>query len=172
MKIKGVKDTINAFKRYGDEGLALLSAETQSAANEMTAKAKKYAPKDQGGLAQEIQPQTIDELNYRVVSGADYSGYVEFGTGKRVAIPAEFTSLASKWKGKGKGNFKDGLGSIRRWCKLHGIDEDAAYPIFMSILDKGLRARPFMYPAFVEIRAKYPKDLERALKALNKKFNG
>ena len=48
---------------------------------------------------------------------------------------------------KGKGNFEDGLESIKDWCRKKGIDVKLAYVIFVNILNKGIEPQPFLYPA-------------------------
>ena len=79
--------------------------------------------------------------------------------------------IASQFKGKKAGSFEQGLRAIKDWCKSKGIPEDAAYPIFMSILRKGQKARPYLYPAFVKGRTQYLKDLKKLLKDLTKKYD-
>ena len=52
-----------------------------------------------------------------------------------------------------------------------GIPENAAYPIFMSILKKGQEPQPYLYPAFVKGGTQYLKDLKKLLKDLTKKYD-
>ena len=107
---------------------------------------------------------------YSIIVGLNYGVYVEFGTGKQVQVPSELRDIASKFKGR-KGSFKEGLESIKDWCRSKGIDEKAAYPIFISILEKGITPQPYLYPSFVEGRKQYLKDLKDYLKELTNKYN-
>lgn len=169
--ISGQKNVINNLKRFAKEGEVVAEKLIKVKSQEITAEAKREAPVDIGNLRANIENQEINPLKYVIVAQAPYSAYMEFGTGKRVSVPPEFAKMAGEFKGKKTGSFKDGLDRIKKWCRSHGIDEDAAYPIFMSILKKGLEPQPFMYPAFVFGRKTYKKDLEAQFQILIKKFN-
>ena len=94
---------------------------------------------------------------------------MEFGTGTKVQVPAEFSDMAKSFQSGSKGNFKQALENIKLWCKKKGIDEKAAYPILLSILRVGVNPQPFFYPAWIATKKRYVKDLENLLKTLNKK---
>lgn len=170
MSVKGLKEVLQSLKVFGDVATKEIGETTQNVAKEIEADAKKLAPSNLGTLRKTIHNEKVDELNYKVVSPADYSAYVEFGTGKKVSVPSELSELASKFKGKG-GGFEKGLQSIKDWCRNKGIDESAAYPIFMSILRNGIRPQPFMYPAWKKGQTQYVIDLKDLLKDLTKKYN-
>ena len=169
--IKGLKKVIKDFERFGDEGAKEFAKITKFQAQEIAADAKVNAPSNFGKLKQSIKDEKIDPLNYKIAVHEEYGAYVEFGTGAKVSVPKELQSLASQFRGGSKGTFEQGLRSIKDWCKTKGIPEDAAYPIFMSILKKGLRPQPYLYPAFVKGRALYLDDLKDSIKHLTKKFN-
>lgn len=167
--IKGIDKVIKELKKFGNEADELIGETTSLIADEIVLDAKARAPKDKGKLAQSIHKEKINELNYKVVVGLEYGAYIEFGTGVKISIPAELQDQASKFKGK-KGSFKEGLQSIKDWCKSKGIDEKYAYPIFISILQKGITPQPFLYPAYVKGRNQYLKDLKTVLNKLVKKY--
>ena len=97
---------------------------------------------------------------------AEYAGFVEFGTGSHVSVPPEFAGIASKVRSRPRAKFPEALQKIKDWCKRLGIDTKAAYPILMSILRKGLMARPFFYPAY-RLGVQYMrKESKEALKRL------
>lgn len=169
--ISGSDKIINNLKKFGEEGLIITEKLLKIKSQEIANKAKELAPVDIGNLRENIVNEEIAPLQYQVSAKAFYSAYMEFGTGKRVKVPQEFNSMALEFKRKGKGDFQEGLESIRIWTKHVGIPEEAAYPIFMSILKKGLKPRPFMYPAYVYGRKTYKKDLAFEWERLIKKFN-
>jgi hypothetical protein len=59
------------------------------------------APANFGKLGQSINSFKVTETSYKVVAGAPYAAYVEFGTGGLVSVPAELKDIAITWKGKG-----------------------------------------------------------------------
>ena len=117
-----------------------------------------------------VEDECVDEMAFDSEDEAkEYAGYMEFGTGTKVQVPAEFSDMAKSFQSGGKGNFKQALENINLWCKKKGIDEKAAYPILLSILRVGVNPQPFFYPAWVATKKRYVKDLENLLKTLNKK---
>jgi HK97 gp10 family phage protein len=170
-KIKGIDKVLKNFKQFGEEGLKEFGDITNINAKGIAAMAKTNAPKNLGKLAQSIHEEKITNLNYRIKVGSDYGVYLEFGTGRKVSVPPELQKEAARFKGRGMGSFEEGLKSIKDWCRSKGIDVKAAYPIFISILEKGIEPQPYLYPAFVKGRIRYIKDLKGSLKHLTKKFN-
>ena len=167
--IKDLDKVIKQLKGLGEDGVKMISNVTQANASEIAANAKVLAPSNNGKLRQSIHTVKIDELNYKIVVGVSYGAYVEFGTGVKVQIPTEMKEIAARFKGGGGGSFKEGLKSIEDWCRSKGIDVKLAYVIFVSLLNKGIDAQPFLYPAFVKGRRQYIKDLEKGLETLIKK---
>ena len=169
VKVKGIKDTLKDFSQFGKEAEKEVSEITIINANEITANAKIAAPGNIGKLHQNIYTVELDKLNYKVVVGVEYGAYVEFGTGRKVSVPKEFQDQADKFRNQG-GSFEEGLQAIRDWCRQKRIDEDAAYPIFISILNNGIEPQPFLYPAYVKGKKTYVKGLNKALDQLVKKY--
>jgi len=170
MAVKGLKKVLSNLKKFGAEAAVEIDISTMATAEAIKRSAKTLAPKDMGKLAQSIDTVPIGEADYKVVVVADYGAYVEFGTGTKVQVPAEMQEIASQFKNKKSGSFETGLRAIKDWCKNQGIEESAAYPIFISILNKGIQPQPFLYPAFVKGRKEYKKDLKKLLKKLTKKY--
>ena len=142
---------------------------TQANAIEMAGDATKRAPEAFGKLKQSIDYSRVVFLKWKTTVNKEYAGFMEFGTGTKVQVPAEFSDMAKSFQSGGKGNFKQALENIKLWCKKKGIDEKAAYPILLSILRVGVNPQPFFYPAWVSTKKRYVKDLENLLKTLNKK---
>ena len=168
--IKGLASTIAELRAYGKDIDKMIDAETESIAFQIETDAKKLAPKNFGKLAQSISHAKVKPALYKVTVNELYGAYMEFGTGSKVNVPAEFTDMASSFKGKKQGTFKQGLEAIKVWCKSKGIPEEAAYPIFAKILGAGINPQPFLYPAWVKGKKDYQNNLERLLKSLNKKI--
>ena len=167
-----MKKLLKDLQALGKEGEDSIAVVTKGVANEIALDAKtRLQPNvDRGKLIGSVYVEETDKLTQAIGSRLPYAGYIEFGTGVKVEIPAEMREVAASIRGKGGGSFKEGLKAIKEWCKRKGIDEDAAYPIFVSILNNGQTAKPFLYPAFVKGRKQYIKDLEIELKRLTKKI--
>lgn len=172
IQVKNIKKIQDAFVKYGNEAVKEFSEITKIKALETVDTAQSLVPRNNGTLAQSIKQTEITQLTYHVGTNEPYAPYMEFGTGPRVRVPAEFQEMANRAKGNSNGSFKDGLLAIKEWCRKKGIDEKAAYPIFVAILNNGLEPRPFMYPAYLKAKSTYAKDIKQALKLLNKKYNG
>lgn len=163
------------FNRLGKEKDIVIDDLVFDTALYVQDQAKKYARdragSDTGALVQKIRAYKEKNQMASVISEAPYSGYVEFGTGKQVRIPPEFADMASKIRRKRKGKFREGLRAIEDWCGRNGIRKEAAYPIFMAILRRGLKARPFMYPAYLRGRRKLIENATTELNKMLKKYN-
>jgi HK97 gp10 family phage protein len=171
MASKGLNQTIAKLKAYGKEMEKLINAEVQATAIQIENDAKKLAPKNFGKLAQSISHSKVDESTYKVTVNELYGAYMEFGTGTKVKVPAEFADMAKTFKGKkSKGTFKQALESIKLWCKAKGIDEKAAYPILAKILGAGVNPQPFLYPAYKKGEKTFEDNLKKILEAKEKKI--
>ena len=168
--IKGLASTIAELRAYGKDIDKMIDAETESIAFQIETDAKKLAPKNFGKLAQSISHAKVKPALYKVTVNELYGAYMEFGTGSKVNVPAEFADMAATFKGKKQGTFKQGLEAIKVWCKSKGIPEEAAYPIFAKILGAGINPQPFLYPAWIKGKKDYQNNLEKMLKRLNKKI--
>jgi HK97 gp10 family phage protein len=122
--------------------------------------AVKKAPAAFGKLRQQIGIESSNDYEKKVVSNADYSAYVEFGTGGKVDVPSEWQQIANEAKGKSGKSFEDGLEAIKEWCRLKGKDQAAAYPILISVIRDGQEPRPFMYPAWQKVKEQFKKDID------------
>ena len=171
-KIKGLNKLLKKFDRFGEEAKTVISQTVEGTAKELVIRARQNAPKDQGDLQQSIIDEPINKLNYRVVVNSPHGAFVEFGTGKKVSIPNELKDQAAKFRGGQGGTFEEGLKAIREWCIRKGIDEKAAYPIFVSILNNGIEPQPYLYPAYVRAKVEFVEDLKGDLKYLTNKYNG
>lgn len=168
--IKGVSSVISELRKFGKDAEKMIDAETEAIAFQIESDAKRLAPKNFGKLAQSISHSKPRPLNRIITVNELYGAYMEFGTGTKVKVPAEFSEMASSFKGSRGGTFEQGLEAIKIWCIAKGIDEKAAYPIFAKILGAGINPQPFLFPAWQKGKKDYVKNLEALLKRLNKKI--
>lgn len=167
---KGIRETIAKLQGFGKDVEKQINADIEATAIQIEGDAKKLAPKNFGKLAQSISHLKVKNLTWKVTVNEIYGAYMEFGTGTKVKVPAEFAKMAKTFQGKGKGTFKQALEAIKVWCKSKGIDEKAAYPILAKILGAGVNPQPFLYPAFKKGEKDLLKNLETMLKKYNKKI--
>ena len=167
---RGVNKTIAELRQFGGDIEKKINAETQAIALQIEGDAKRLAPKNFGKLAQSISHQKVKESNYKVTVNEFYAAYMEFGTGTKVNVPAEFQSMANTFKGATGKSFADGLEAIKIWCRHKGIDEKAAYPIFAKILGAGINPQPFLYPAWVRGKNDYRQNLNALLKRMKRRI--
>ena len=170
MAVKGVAQTIAELRKFGKDAEKLINLETETIANQIAKEAKERAPKNYGKLAQSISHEKINPANYKVTVNEMYAAYMEFGTGGKVQVPAEFSNMAASFKGGTGRSFKDGLEAIKIWCRAKGIDEKAAYPIFAKILGAGINPQPFLYPAWMKGKTDYQNNLTKLLKNFKRKI--
>lgn len=138
--------------------------------------AQTFAPTDEAHLKNSISyiKATARNLVVEVVVATNYAAYLEFGTRSFAAayvstLPANWQAFAKEYKGPaGSGSLEEMLLRIMEWVRRKGIagtysvktkrrtgnkgardfeDAEAAYPIALAILRKGIRAHPFLYPA-------------------------
>jgi len=101
MAVKGLKNVLSNLKKFGSEAAVEIDIATMATALDIAKNAKTLARKDMGKLAQSIYEVKISESDYKVVVGASYGAYVEFGTGKKVQVPTELKEIAIQFKGAG-----------------------------------------------------------------------
>lgn len=171
-KVEGISKLIKQFEKFGEDVKLRADAELSDTADEIADIAKKNAPANLGKLKQGIQPlRGRNKLQWGVVAKEPYSGFVEFGTGIKVFVPAEMKDIANSIRNNKTDGPGTALDAIQDWCRQKGIDEQAAWPILMSILNEGLRPRPFLYPAWIQGGANGVYRLSKMLDKEVKKFN-
>lgn len=163
LTITGLGELRARLANAGKNITSMVSAELQDGANGISAEAKQRAPGDQGILRNLITAAKIDPLNWQVVSGAEYSPYVEFGTGAKVSIPPGLEEYAAQFKGSGGSTGLSAKEAIFAWCERHGIDKEAWYAIYISIMVNGIKPQPFFFPA---VNRQTPIIIDRVNKAI------
>ena len=137
-----------------------------------------------------IRPNNEKPLEKHITVNAFYAPFIEFGTGKFAAqyvgsLPADWQAYAAQFKGKkGEGDFQDFYHNMIKWVMAKGIHGKTksdrskkgkkaeaqaaaiAYMMCLSIIKKGIKAQPFLYPAYAEQKEKIKRDVEAVLKSL------
>lgn len=103
MELSGADDFIKRLEKASEAIQIQTQTEITSGAQDIAAEAKQRAPVNFGILKNLISfiPAEKSQNGYQaeVVSAADYSAYVEFGTGTKVEVPGDLTEFALQFKG-------------------------------------------------------------------------
>lgn len=152
------------LSKFTKEKIAALKKVVTKSGYNVRAGAIAKVPKMFGVLRNSISLKYGAEgLAVRVDSNADYAPYVEFGTKSKVEVPPELAEYASQFRGGKGGSFDDLLESIKLWALRKGLPESAAYPIAVKIAKEGVKAQPFLYPAFKEEQARFLERIRQAM---------
>lgn len=160
------KETKVALNKFSDNVVKDAKAQLQHGTG-------KGPTSNTGHLANSING-TVTGNQAKITVTANYAAYIEFGTRKFAAkyvatLPADWKAYASTFKGKGGGTLDEFIQDIMQWVRQKGIGgqltksgnlsekkssldamQQAAYAIALNILQNGIRAQPFLYPAVVK----------------------
>lgn len=161
ISVKGLDQIRKKFGKLPESLSVQVDAEMASVANDFVNGAVAAAPVDQGLLKNSITFDRIGSMNYRVVSAAEQSPYIEFGTRSRVKVPSGLQAYAAQFRQKtGRKGAKK---AIFDWCKRKGLPQDAWFPIFISIMTNGIEAKPFFFPQLPIAQVKLSSQLKEAV---------
>lgn len=132
----------------------------------MVAEARRLAPVDRGFTKNSITKERRGDFNIAFIVGTAYAAMNEFGTGDYMDIPPELEQDALVFKGYKHGDFNEFLQEIKEWCGRKGIDENAAYPIAITILNRGIKPQPFFWPAYNKYKDQMIDEANRELQKL------
>jgi HK97 gp10 family phage protein len=168
--ITNISEVLGKLQSFDKKVQQDVKDEVNASALNIQSGAKRLAPVNLGQLRNSIylKEQKVDKgFVFSVGSNASYAPYVEFGTGGKVSIPAGFEQLASGFKGKKAGTFKDMVQALTLWVRRKGIgggnDKSIAYAIAISILKKGMRPQPFLIPSFETEKPKMINNIKKAI---------
>jgi hypothetical protein len=99
--IRGFKEIEAALNRKIEAVSKGVDEEMDKAVLEINAKQVSYTPVDTGLLRESNTFDVSKPLNKNLRNNTEYAGYVEFGTGGLVNIPAGLEDTAITWKGAG-----------------------------------------------------------------------
>lgn len=141
------------MRRHLDDALARGARETADAA-------KRRAPKAFSTLTNSIREHTVGELHYEVRPAVAYSGHVEAGVQGPLASMPNLMGL-SMW--------------VRRKLGVSDIGEAGrlAFVIGRKLQREGIKAQPYMKPAFEEKDARVRAMMKGAVaRGLSEVFGG
>lgn len=188
IQIQNLDAVLRKFKITELKTVGLLRDELNAFGLDVERDAKTLAPTDEGNLKNSIS-YNIAGLDLEITVSANYAAYVEFGTRRYAAeyvskLPADWQSFAKQYQGKTGGSLDEMLLRIMEWVKRKGLagtysvktgrrtgaqsarpiqDAEVAYPIALAILRNGIRAQPFLYPAYEKNRKQFIDNLKRIL---------
>lgn len=149
--IPNLAQALRSIDTYSKEMQQEVDDEMTKTAYEAVNEMQQLAPRDDGNLAAHIAVVKNEFLEKQIESGAEYSAYVEFGTGTNVDVPniEGIQQFAMQFKGEGKQGthpvrFKDGT-----WA--------------MVPYQLNLRPHPFFFPAIQHQALDLPKKLKDIL---------
>jgi HK97 gp10 family phage protein len=135
MEIKGLNTVIANIRKYGKEAEKDIEGVTELVARNIEKNAKSSAPADFGKLGQSIQAVKETPLNWKVEAGGIIAPYAPF---------VEF----------GTGGLVDVPNELKdQAIKFKG----------KGIKQINLRARPFLYPAYLRGKVEYLDKLKKVL---------
>lgn len=83
---------------------------------------------------------------------------MEWGTKTKASVPGWLSSYAQQFKGGVKGG--DAKRHIYAWCKRVGVPEEKWFLVFVSIMQKGVKPRPFFFKQKAHVQKKLLSDLK------------
>jgi hypothetical protein len=134
--------------------------------------AKINAPVNEGALRESIN---FTAYNLKIAVGAyiEYAAFVEFGTKSFAAayvasLPEDWQAFAAEHQGTGEGTFAELLTAIMKWVELKGLAtgkdiKQASYLIARKIVRDGIKAQPYLYPAFEKNKLELIENLKAQL---------
>lgn len=165
IEIKGLDEAFRKLDLSSKKYEAVLNQNLGEAVVNIDREAKRRIPRGATNqLAVSNRWEKEGNLRFSVFNTAYYAPYVEFGTRSKTQVPAGLSAYAAQFKGKGRGDFNDFLKAIKLWCRRKGIDEKAAWPIAISILNEGTAPQPFLFPSYENERPKLIERLKQDLK--------
>jgi HK97 gp10 family phage protein len=177
IKLDGLKEAIGEIdqieKKMENDVDALVAAAAYDTNDDAISNIQQKGAVDLGAGGGLISHQAVSDAGdrqYEVRNSAKWAPFVEWGTGRQVQVPDEWAAYARQYRGPYPGTWAQFEQNIKAWMKRHGIPDktdeghDLTYLIMVKILERGLPARPFLYPAYVKNKAKLIDDLKKLFK--------
>jgi hypothetical protein len=165
--------TISGFKEFGDkmnklatQWPGLLDNIAGEAAGKWATLADLSAPIDQGYLHNAVSSTPVSAGVWEVTSPALYSPYMEWGTKTLVNVPSDLSSYASQFMGGG-GQGANVKQMIYEWVLRKGLAKSAQWPIFISIMRKGVRPHPFFFQHRPVVEQQLMGDLKQLIESID-----
>ena len=187
LNLSGMDNLTKRLKTIKDDLTKGVAEEISASTLKIEKDAKRNAPVNLGTLRQSIHGEsTINGMTGKVIVGASYGAYVEFGTGGKVSIPVGYEDFAGQFRGKSGGTLEEFITALTLWVKRKGLagtysvktgrrlgsnvirkseDEKLARFLAIKILKNGIRPQPFLIPAYEDEKPKLFKRLKTLLNA-------
>lgn len=184
VKLTGLDGIMVAINKTVKDAEKETKVALETFASAVEKQAKKNAPANEGNLRNSIVG-TVKGMTASITVTANYAAYLEFGTRKFAAryvatLPADWKAYAATFKGKGGGTFDQFIQDIMQWVRQKGIGalttksgnvseskgsldamQSAAYAIALNILQNGIRAQPYLFPAVTDHTPKLIEDIKK-----------
>ena len=150
VELQGAKEITDLLKRVPKEKEAEVKAEMGDVALKIQRRAKAYlrtqAAMDTGHLSTTILAEfSPTKIEAEIGPTAKYGPYIEFGAGPAV----------------GRKKFFPPMEALESWARQHGFE--SAWPICKAISERGLRARPYLTPAYDDFEGELLIRLQRVM---------
>lgn len=180
-------DLLDRLKRAPALLVQEVSRELKDSADRITGGAQRDAPVDEGALRRGISNYKVSDTEYMITSAARHSPFIEWGTKRRVSVPAALQKYAQQFKG-GQGNggsVEEFLKAIMGWVRRKGIRidsaakfksgqrkgknrqltiEQTAFIIFHFINIRGIKPQPFFFHNLTKEEPVLIKNINNVLK--------
>lgn len=195
LKVQGISQFKKKLSNLPAKLQKEVGGEIEASTRAINAKQVRQVPIDEGGLKQSVVYNKAKPLEFELFASKHYAPFMEFGTKSRVQIPAELQDYAKQFNLKGpqigfdaffkiildwvhrKGlNSKNALSgrfSVKTKRRLGSKNEqlqedfEAAWPIALSILKKGVHPHPFFFQAFFDERKALVERVRKIVEGIN-----
>ena len=162
--VKGLKELQKKFKEIPVNVAEEVDGAMFVAATDFESRAIDAAPENHRRLINGITGKQLGVMDWKVVSAAEYSAYVEWGTRTRVSVPADLAQYAQQFMGPSGGTAEQAKVAIYEWCRLKGIPQEDWWWIFMKIMTVGINPHPFFFIQREPVYKQLVKDCQEAIK--------
>lgn len=141
--LSGFKQFQDKLKKLPQQVQKEVGEEVRDAGRQWERLAKQDAPKDMGRLSNEIRSVQKAVMTNEIVANIEYAHIMEWGSKRRVSVPPELSAYASTFRGQPKGTGAKKF--IYAWCRRVGIPEERWYFVYRSIMQNGVKPKPFFF---------------------------
>jgi HK97 gp10 family phage protein len=160
--LKGWKEFENKLNSLPKQLEKEVDFAVEDAAGLWEQKAKQDAPVDQGRLKQQISRKRVAAMNWEVVSPAEHSAWLEWGTKSKVRVPSDIAQYAAQFRGGGSGG-GNAKTMIYAWMNRVGIPPEAQWAVFISIIVNGITPHPYFFIQRPFVQAQLDSDIKQIL---------
>lgn len=178
-------DLLDRLKRAPQTLIQEVQRELKDGADRIARNAQRDAPVDEGALRRGITVAKVNDSEFTITSAARHSPFIEWGTKRRVKVPAGLQQYAAQFRGNAGGSAAEALKAIMGWVRRKKIRfdsagrfksgqrkgqnrqltlEQTAYIIFHFIMINGIKPQPFFFEQVPKEEPILVKNLTNVLK--------